>query len=176
VLSAAEVLDIELQPRACGALDAALDGLQYLPGSDYAGIDTLNLAIADAGQTVPAAVSIGVAAVVQPPLLTPSTSVLYYNASSGAAAIDSAITLADAGASNITGATVSISPGYAEDSLLFDTQNGISGDYDNTTGILTLTGKATVSQYEAALQSITYQDSSSNYELQNGTGRLCRKP
>lgn len=36
-------------------------------------------------------------------------------------------------------------------------QNGISGSYDNTTGVLALTGTATVAEYQAALRSVSYR-------------------
>ena len=41
-------------------------------------------------------------------------------------------------------------------------QNGITGTYNATTGILTLTGVASVDAYQTALESVTYRDSSSN--------------
>ena len=49
-----------------------------------------------------------------------------------------------------------------QDVLAFTNQNGISGSYNATTGVLTLTGAATVAQYQAALESITYFNSSDN--------------
>jgi hypothetical protein len=64
----------------------------------------------------------------------------------------------------LTGATVSISGGFAsgEDVLGFVAQNGIVGSYNATTGVLTLSGSASVADYEAALQSVTYANSSDN--------------
>ncbi len=44
----------------------------------------------------------------------------------------------------------------AEDRLNFTDQNGITGSYDTATGTLTLTGTASVAEYQAALRSITY--------------------
>ena len=48
----------------------------------------------------------------------------------------------------------------AEDTLGFTNENGISGSYNATTGVLTLSGTATVAQYQAALRSVTYANSS----------------
>ncbi|WP_407271885.1 InlB B-repeat-containing protein [Radiobacillus sp. PE A8.2] len=42
------------------------------------------------------------------------------------------------------------------DSLIFSNQNGISGSYNEDNGVLTLSGEASVEQYEDALQSITF--------------------
>lgn len=46
------------------------------------------------------------------------------------------------------------------DVLTFTNQNGISGSYDAATGKLTLTGTASVADYQAALRSITYHNTS----------------
>ncbi len=43
-----------------------------------------------------------------------------------------------------------------EDQLSFTNQSGISGSYDAANGVLTLTGTASVADYQAALRSITY--------------------
>ncbi|MHC5857823.1 hypothetical protein [Nostoc sp.] len=53
------------------------------------------------------------------------------------------------------------SGGFTEDTLAFtDPNNIITGNYAN--GVLTLTGTATVAQYQTALRSVTYQNSSDN--------------
>ncbi|WP_236632958.1 LamG-like jellyroll fold domain-containing protein [Endozoicomonas elysicola] len=72
---------------------------------------------------------------------------------------------------DIQSATVSISEGYAasEDALNFTSQNGITGNWDATTGILTLTGNASPESYQAALRSITY---SNNSDSPDTTGRV----
>ena len=57
---------------------------------------------------------------------------------------------------NLTGATVGISGFISGDQLGFINQNGITGSYNAVTGVLTLTGTASIASYETALQSITY--------------------
>ena len=53
---------------------------------------------------------------------------------------------------NLAGATVSISTGFLSgDTLNFTNQNGITGSYDTTHGVLTLTGTASIANYQAAL-------------------------
>ena len=61
---------------------------------------------------------------------------------------------------NLTTASVSIGTNFtaSEDRLLFTSQNGITGSYNTSTGILTLSGSATAAQYQAALRSVEYQD------------------
>ena len=72
------------------------------------------------------------------------------------------LALNDPDDTNIESATVAITAGFAqgEDVLGFTDQDGITGSYDAATGILTLTGSATLAQYETAFQSVTYENTS----------------
>src|SRR5690606_30621919 len=54
------------------------------------------------------------------------------------------------------------------DVLSFNEQSGISGSYSAATGVLTLSGTATKTQYEAALRSITYSTMHDNPETGEG--------
>jgi len=64
-------------------------------------------------------------------------------------------------------ATVSISNNFAagEDELIFTDQPGIIGSFNAATGILTLTGAASVADYQAALTSVTFNNASDNPSL-----------
>ena len=46
--------------------------------------------------------------------------------------------------------------------LGFTNQNGITGSFNAATGVLTLTGSATVANYQTALRSVTYANASDN--------------
>ncbi len=87
-----------------------------------------------------------------------------YTENQAPAAIDPALVLSDVDSATLAGATVKISGGLhsAEDVLGFADQNGIHGSYDSATGILTLTGTASLAAYETALRSVTYFNSSDN--------------
>ncbi len=86
-----------------------------------------------------------------------------YTEQGTAAVLDSGLTLSDADNTTLASATVSISSGlFAGDTLNFTNQNGISGSYDSGTGVLTLTGSASVANYQAALRSITFSSPSDN--------------
>lgn len=78
----------------------------------------------------------------------------------GPTVIESGITFSDPDSTNFTGATVSITAGLdtTNDVLAFTAQNGITGSYSAATGVLTLTGSATIADYNTALQSITYEN------------------
>ena len=87
---------------------------------------------------------------------------LAYSENDGAVAITSTLAINDVDDANIASAVVTITGNYAvgQDLLAFTNQNGITGSWNATTGELTLTGSATKAQYQAALRSITYQNSS----------------
>ncbi|MCQ8119922.1 DUF4347 domain-containing protein, partial [Methylomonas rosea] len=94
------------------------------------------------------------------PVLTAGAT-LAYTENGSAAGIDATITVSDADDANISGATVTLSSGFTSgDSLGFSTQNGITGSYNSGTGVLTLSGTATKAQYQIALRSVTYSNSS----------------
>ena len=63
---------------------------------------------------------------------------------------------------NLVSASISIAGGYAngKDQLSFVNQPGITGNWIAATGVLNLSGGATVAQYQAALRSVTFQSSS----------------
>ncbi|MEQ6391021.1 hypothetical protein RZN22_17185, partial [Bacillaceae bacterium S4-13-58] len=54
-------------------------------------------------------------------------------------------------------ATIVIHDFESGDALVYSDQSGISGSYNQDNGVLTLSGEATVEQYEDALQSITFE-------------------
>ena len=87
---------------------------------------------------------------------------LTYTENASAVAITSTLTVTDVDDENIDSAVVAISANYAdgEDVLAFVDQNGITGAWNSGTGELTLTGTATKAQYETALRSITYANTS----------------
>ena len=87
---------------------------------------------------------------------------LAYIENDGDQVIDAHITLADIDSAAIDTASIVISDNYVsgEDSLSFTDHNGISGSWDSASGTLTLTGTATVAQYQEALRTVTYNNSS----------------
>lgn len=91
---------------------------------------------------------------------------LTYNEGSGpvngGAAFNVAIT--DVDNTNMQSATIAVTNNYTlgEDELGFTNQLGITGSWNSTTGILTLTGSATLSDYESALEAVTYENLSAD--------------
>jgi hypothetical protein len=98
----------------------------------------------------------------QPPLVTAASGYMLYTSFGSARVVDSALTLSDVDSVTMSGATVAISSGFrsGQDVLGFTSQSGLTGGYNATTGVLTLTGSASVAAYQAALRSVTYLNSS----------------
>jgi len=101
----------------------------------------------------------GVAA---PPTVTTTVSALAYTENAAATAVDSGLVLNEPEADPILGATVRILTNYqnGEDVLAFSDQLGIAGAWNAGTGILTLSGTTTAADYQTALRSVTYQNTS----------------
>ena len=87
---------------------------------------------------------------------------LAYTENDGAVAITSTVAITDADDSNIESAIIQITGNYAngEDVLAFTDQLGITGSWNATTGELTLNGSAALADYETAIRSITYENTS----------------
>jgi hypothetical protein len=98
----------------------------------------------------------------QAPGVTTSGTPLAYAENQAPTAIDATLTVSDADSATLTGATVSISSNFAagQDVLAFTDQLGITGSWNAGTGELTLTGSASVADYQTALRSITYANTS----------------
>jgi hypothetical protein len=108
--------------------------------------------------------SIAITGVNDNPAVDTTDTALAYTEGDGAVAVDPALTATDPDSSHLATATVSITAGFvaAEDELAFteNPENGITGVYDDTTGVLTLSGAAFVDEYETALRSVTYANAS----------------
>jgi hypothetical protein len=101
-----------------------------------------------------------------PPALTGSGTPTSFQENGAPVAVDAGLTVTDADgpAETIDGASVTIAGGFvaAEDLLAFTPVAGITGSYNAATGVLTLTGTATVGDYQAALRSVTYDNTDPN--------------
>ncbi len=100
------------------------------------------------------------AASAAPVLATIESATLIYAEGQAAAQITNTITVSDADNTTLMGGTVKVSVNYnaAQDRLVFTNQNGITGSFSTSTGILTLTGMASLANYQAALRSVQYQN------------------
>lgn len=97
-----------------------------------------------------------------PPVLQGSGNEADFISGKSPVCVDSDITLSGEG--TIDGAQIYIGDGFvkSEDSLQFTNQNNITGSYNEDTGVMTLSGADTIADYQAALRSIKYNDSSAS--------------
>jgi VCBS repeat-containing protein len=141
-------------------------GAEYTPAQDFNGTDSFNYTVSDGhGGTDTATVTITVNAVNDAPVLANiEAGALAYTENDGPKEITSALTVADVDNTNLSGATVEITGNYqnGQDVLSFTDQNGISGFFSAANGRMTLTGSSSVANYQTALRSVKYNNTSEN--------------
>ncbi len=72
--------------------------------------------------------------------------------------LDNALTLYDSDDTHLASATINFGSGFnTNDSLSVTTQAGVSVSYDSAQGILTLSGSATLEDYQAILRTLTFE-------------------
>lgn len=108
--------------------------------------------------------TVNITAVDDPSVLTLSQSAVNYNENDGSFVVDPALTLTDVDSTTLSGARVVITSNLVstEDSLVLPSSGNITSSYNASTGILTLTGTATIAEYETALRAVKYNNSSQN--------------
>ncbi len=92
------------------------------------------------------------------PIMTGAGDTFIYTEGDGAQIIDASLSLSDVDDSQLTSASIYIGSGFnnTEDLLSFASLGGITGSYNAATGVLSLSGNASISDYQSALQSVTY--------------------
>ncbi len=87
-----------------------------------------------------------------------------YTEGTGAVSPPITVTITDDDDTNIESATIVISNNYqlGEDVLGFTDTANITGSWNSTTGVLTLTGSDTKANYETAIESFTFENTSSD--------------
>ena len=146
------------------AINAALHGMTFKPFLDYNGAAVLSITHTD-GHSAPTTTTVGIdiAAVNDAPVISdPVAETVSYTENDAATVVNASLTLSDVDSATLSGATVKISGHFhaGEDVLSFTSHGGITGSYDPQTGVLTLSGVASVADYQAVLRSVTYSNSS----------------
>lgn len=142
------------------ALDSITYGFNPANGDPTAGGGNTSRTIswvANDGATSSAAASSTLDTIHVNPTVTAGASATYPE-NATAITLDPTLSVTDPDSGgNLTGATVSITSGFLSgDTLSFTSQNGITGSYNGATGVLTLTGTASIATYQTALQSVGY--------------------
>ncbi len=96
------------------------------------------------------------------PIIQLADNAAAYSKGAPAIPIDPNLTLSDGDSSQLTSAVIYFRDGFipTEDVLEFTDQLSISGAYDSSTGVLRLTGEVAVADYQSALRSVTYRNTS----------------
>ncbi len=151
------------------SINAALNGLTFAPAPNFNGTAGLRIITSDGGntgtggpQTDDDTITVTVTSVNDAPVVTTSSGSTSYTENAAPVAVDANVTVTDDGA-NLTGATVQITSGYVngQDVLAFTSTATITGTFDASSGTLTLSGTDTVANYQAALRTVTYVNTSS---------------
>jgi hypothetical protein len=141
-------------------------GVIYTPHPDYSGPDTFLYWVGDGnGGTDSAAVSVFVANDAADRLEVIATAgTTQFTEGGGAVAVDANLRVGSGLEDVLTRATVRFASGYVKgkDKLVFTPLPGvpIKGAFSATTGTLTLTGTASPADYQAALRSVTFNNTS----------------
>jgi len=124
------------------------------------GSRTISFQVNDGTDTsTPATSTVTVTSVNDLPVVSPDP-LRSFTEGDAALAVAPNLTLSDNDSTTMTGATVTIASGYAngEDVLAFSDTANISGSWNASTGTLTLTGTDTVAAYQAALRTVTFDN------------------
>ncbi len=130
---------------------------------EISSVQSIEVSVTDAsGETHEETLLVNVTNVPAPVLSgNSSTAVLYTD---NVVPVAQSIVVADDDDTHLQSATIKISNGYlpAEDRLLFSDTPTLSGAWDNSAGVLTITGTDTVSAWQDALRTVEYHNINDN--------------
>ena len=115
--------------------------------------------VSDGAHTASASENVVVVPVNQPPLVQVNdTTNLNYQINASPISIMSNALVSDPDSNNLLSLTIQITSGYqsGNDILSFTNQLGITGSYNSTLGILTLSGSSYAGNYREALRTVTF--------------------
>ncbi|WP_407661917.1 beta strand repeat-containing protein, partial [Mycolicibacterium chlorophenolicum] len=131
--------------------------------SALAAIKTVSFTVSDSQGSASLPGTVTVTVLAAPINVAPLVATLVgpvYTAGNTAVSVNPLVTVTDLDSTNMTSATVAITGNFtAGDTLAFTATAGITGAYNSSTGILTLSGTATTAQYQQVLQSVTFATS-----------------
>ena len=156
-------LTITFNDNATAArINAVLQSLTYANLSENPPAGTIVIAYTfDDGEQAQGSVSVAITAVDDAPTVDGLVPAIYQPGSS--LVIGSGIALADPDSATLTGATVTLSAFDATDLLSVTVgSSGIAASYNPGSGVLTLSGSASVTAYQQVLSTLTYSSSSND--------------
>lgn len=138
----------------------------FAPTSNWNGSTSFTFAAIDnlgAIDATPATATINVTSVNDTPVVTLSTVAIEFT-ENNPVGIMADLVVTDVDSATLTSATISITSNFVagEDQLAFTNMLGITGNYNAATGVLSLSGTASLADYQTALRSIAYFNPSDN--------------
>ena len=165
-------------PPTSGVLSGSPPAVTYTPNALFHGNDSFTfITTANAVSSTAAQVSLNVAAIDYPPVVTTSNGITSSNELT-AIAIDPSVTVTDVDNTTLASSSISITANFnpGQDTLAFTSNNStmgnVSGSYNTLSGALTLASSgstATLNQWQNALRSVTYVDTSYTPNTANRT-------
>jgi hypothetical protein len=143
----------------------ALQSIQFSSGDDPGSLDrTISFVVTDAenASSVAGAKIVHVTLLNDAPSATATSAPVTFTENGSAVALEPNLVLSDPDNTMLAFAKVKIGTGFhaGQDILSFAAPAAITGAYDATTGELVLTGVASLADYQAALRSVTYSNTS----------------
>ena len=148
-----------LEQPEFGTLSGEAPTLVYTPNPGVAGDDDIVFQVDDGvGGTAKGTVTLSIVPPPEVPRITTSPGATAYWMHDPAVVIDGGITVTFHHSPTLDGATVAITAGRhgLNDVLVFAPTAGISGAYDENAAVLTLTGTASIADYQAAMRTVGY--------------------
>ncbi len=106
---------------------------------------------------------INVTAVNSVPVVTIAGGAAAYTENAVATVIDSGLSITDADSTTLSSATVSISGGFvAGDTLSVPTNNGLTISYNSSSGVMSISGIASLATYQNVLRTVGFSSTSEN--------------
>ena len=165
-------------PPTSGVLSGSPPAVTYIPNALFHGNDSFTfITTANAVSSTAALVSLNVAAIDYPPVVTTSNGITSSNELT-VIAIDPSVTVTDVDNTTLASSSISITANFnpGQDTLAFTSNNStmgnVSGSYNTLSGALTLASSgstATLNQWQNALRSVTYVDTSYTPNTANRT-------
>ena len=154
VLTFSSAPDYESPPCATAVFSSGLTCLVEVSATDAAGTNESDT------QMITVTITDDPAENSAPVLANIEAGALSYTEGGAATPITATLTTADSDDTNLESATIQITGNLdnTEDVLAFANQLGITGSFTSSTGLMTLTGTASVANYQTALRAVTYQN------------------
>ena len=154
-------------------VNAALASVSFIPQSNNDVDSSIAVQVRDAmGNGPNGSISLVATGVNDPPVLTElAAGILAFVEDGGAVRIGSSIDISDIDSTQMQSIQIRITGGYelGQDELLFTNTANLTGVWNQATGTLTITGSATIAEYENALRQVGFINHSDDPSVSNRT-------